>query len=137
MNTTTDAESRADAAVERRIAELLTPEHARAQFDALWARIAAQEFARSQRRAAPRRTMSSLAALAVTLLLGAGIAWYHHAAAPSYTTLADSPRHACRPAPMPSADSVPTTAHAARTASARSAADRAAGSSALCAPEVR
>jgi hypothetical protein len=82
--------------LERRVAALLEPAHERAQFERLWARIVAADASRPRPHyASPRRWASSITALAATLLIGAGVAWYRGAASADYTTLADAPRHAC------------------------------------------
>jgi len=101
MNATTDdnPRTRDDAEFDRRVAALLEPAHEHEQFERLWARIAAERTTPPRRRTA-RRPISSFTALAASLLIGVGVAWYHHASAPSYTTLADPPHHACRPEPM-------------------------------------
>jgi len=96
----TGAEPHDDADGERGIAALLAPAHAHAQFEALWVRIAAEDVGKARPRPAARRPMSSFAALAATLLIGAGIGWYQRASAPSYTTLGESARQTCRPGPM-------------------------------------
>jgi len=100
---TTDTDPH-DAVDERCVAALLAPAHAHAQFEALWDRIAAED---SVRRRPARRLLSSFAALAATLLIGAGIGWYQRAAAPSYTTLGETARHTCRPAPLQDAAAAP------------------------------
>src|SRR4030095_7473997 len=72
---------------------LLDPAVEQAGFDHLWARItnaSKPTEASPPRRAWPPR----FAALAATLLLGFGFAWYLTAGAPQYRTLAD-PAHTC------------------------------------------
>ena len=102
MNTTTDDDrpTRCEADFERRIAALLDPAHEREQFELLWARIAAEQALPPTRRQSTRRSTSSLTALAATVLIGAAVAWYQRASAPSYTTLSDSPHHTCQPGPL-------------------------------------
>jgi hypothetical protein len=81
--------------LERRVAALLDPAHEDAQFERLWARIAAVTPNVAPPRRAPHRRGASIMALAATMLFGAGISWYHGASAPDYTTLGDSPQRAC------------------------------------------
>jgi len=141
VNTTTSAGLPADgdAALDRCIAALLEPEHERAQFEVLWARIAAEDWERPTPQPVARRSMSSLTALAATLLIGAVIAWYQRASAPNYTTLADSPRHACRPAPMQVDVAAPPTRAAgeARLDGTDVQVRASVRPNALCTPEVR
>ena len=92
---------------ERCIAALLAPAHAQAQFEALWVRIAANDLEKARRVPVAHRLLLSFAALAATLLMGAGIGWYQRASAPSYATLGESARHTCRPAPLQDSAAAP------------------------------
>ena len=72
---------------------MLDPHTEQAGFDALWARITAESKpvqATTRRLEWPAR----FAALAATLLLGGGLAWYFTAGDQQYRTLAD-PSHTC------------------------------------------
>jgi anti-sigma factor RsiW len=79
----------------RDVAALLEPQHQRAEFERLWVRIAPTEPVRPSPPRPTRRWVVSLTALAVAMLLGVGVGWYWNASAPDYTTLGDTPRHAC------------------------------------------
>ncbi len=100
------AECRAELATARRLhghfarewrdlEPLLDQSREQPGFDRLWARISAESSVESS--AAPRRSKRRdwsrpLTALAATLLLGAGYAWYQAADTPQYRTLADPAR---------------------------------------------
>ena len=71
--------------------DLLDESSEQAGFDRLWARITAESSAMPPR-SKPRDWFRPLTALAATLLLGAGYAWYQAAATPQYRTLADPAR---------------------------------------------
>ena len=76
------------------VAPLLDADRSEGQFDRLWAEITAAEPAPVRR--PPRRSrLSMLTALAATVLVCAGVAWYRDAAQPDFRTLADQPPHHC------------------------------------------
>ena len=78
----------------RDVAPLLDADREEAQFDRLWARITAAESAAV--RHPPRRSrLPALTALAATVLVGAGVVWYHDATRGDFRTLADQPPRHC------------------------------------------
>jgi len=78
----------------RDVAPLLDAHREEAQFDRLWAQITEAESA-PPRRPLQHARLSALTALAATVLVGAGVAWYRDAAQPDFRTLADHPPRHC------------------------------------------
>jgi hypothetical protein len=78
----------------RAVAPLLDAERAATRFDQLWAQITATE-PPPKRRASLRERLPLLTALAATVLIGAGIAWYRDATQPDFRTLSDQPPRRC------------------------------------------
>jgi Putative zinc-finger len=98
------------------VAPLLEPAREEAQFDVLWLRVAATDPAHGPTR---RRWPATLAAVAATLLLAAGVAWQQQAERPTFRTLADSQPHACLALRVQVSEPTPAFAQVLRASGAR------------------